>query len=157
MRRQKCSGRAPYDYALARCELFQMMSPMTGSHPSGSLQILVVENHADTLKYLRKYLEQLGHSVRAASTMKEALQALAEAPGDVLLSDIGLPDGDGWELLERAQLPATVYALAMSGFGMGSDQSRSKSAGYRHHLLKPFTPHDLDRYLKEAARENATR
>jgi len=125
--------------------------PFTGS--TSPLAILVVENHPDTLKYLRLYLEQLGHEVRCATTIKEALEKLTTAPSDVLISDIGLPDGDGWELIERAQSMAPVYAVAMSGFGMGSDQSRSKAAGYRHHLLKPFTPDQLDQYLQEAQRE----
>jgi CheY-like chemotaxis protein len=123
--------------------------------PYSPLAVLVVENHPDTLKYLRMYLEQLGHIVRTASTVKEALLRLSEDPGDVLISDIGLPDGDGWELIERAQLPGRVYAIAMSGFGMGRDHSRSKAAGYRHHLLKPFTPDELDPYLAEASEERA--
>jgi two-component system CheB/CheR fusion protein len=122
-----------------------------------ALEVLVVENHADTLQYLRKYLQRLGHTVRTADSMQEALAQLAEAPGDVVISDIGLPDGDGWELLERAHLPETVYALAMSGFGMRRDESRSKAAGFRHHLVKPFTPDDLDEYLAEASRERAVR
>ena len=82
---------------------------------------------------------------------------LSEGSVDVLLSDIGLPDGDGWELMERAHLPDSVYAIAMSGFGMGNDHSRSKEAGYRHHLLKPFTPDLLDGYLEEAMQERAVR
>lgn len=136
------------------------MLSMNGSFPQKSadaLTVLVVENHPDTLKYLRIYLEQLGHSVRTAQTMAEALEKLAEGDTDVMISDIGLPDGDGWELMRRARLPDTVYAIAMSGFGMGRDQSRSKEAGYRHHLLKPFTPDQLDQYLEEASGERARR
>lgn len=117
------------------------------------LRILVVENHADTLKYLRMYLETLGHEVRSAETVQEALNALAAAPCDVMISDIGLPDGDGWDLMRRAQLPSSVYAIAMSGFGMGPDRGRSAAAGYRRHMLKPFTPDQLDEYLEEAQRE----
>jgi len=73
------------------------------------LRIFVVENHADTVKYLRLYLEQLNHVVETARTMTEALAVLAKEKFDVLISDIGLPDGDGWELLRRAgaSRPAT--------------------------------------------------
>ena len=117
------------------------------------LAILIVENHADTLKYLRMYLETFGHAVRSAATMREALDDLAAASCDVLISDIGLPDGSGWDLIQKAHLPPSVYAIAMSGFGMGPDQSRSKAAGFRHHLLKPFTPDQLDEYLAEAQKE----
>ena len=132
---------------------------MTTSSSTGRLAplaIVVVENHADTLKYLRMYLEILGHAVRSAITMRQGLEQLASQPCDVLICDIGLPDGSGWELMTRAHLPASVYAIAMSGFGMGPDQSRSKAAGFRHHLLKPFTPDQLDPYLAEAQRERET-
>ncbi len=130
------------------------MSASPSVESAEPLAIFVVENHVDTLKYLRMYLEALGHSVRSARTMEDALQQLAaDPPVDVLISDIGLPDGDGWELMRQAHLPASVYAIAMSGFGMGPDQSRSKAVGFRHHLLKPFTPDQLDGYLAEAQRE----
>jgi CheY-like chemotaxis protein len=138
----------------ASCETVKM-SVLSSDPLTSPLKILVVENHADTMKYLRMYLESLGHSVRSARTMAEALEQLAAAPCEVLISDIGLPDGDGWELMKRAHLPSSVYAIAMSGFGMGPDQSRSTAAGYRHHLLKPFTPDQLDEYLVEAQQERA--
>ena len=123
--------------------------------PGRSLRVFVVENHADTLKYLSLYLEAMGHSVVSAKTMAEALEALPGAGCDVLISDIGLPDGDGWTLLQTVQLPRSIYAIAMSGFGMNADRVKSKDAGYRHHLLKPFVPTELDAALLEAAQEAA--
>ena len=117
------------------------------------LSILVVENHPDTSKYLCMYLQMMGYSVRAAFNLHEALQQLASETCDVLISDIGLPDGTGWQLMREAHLPGSVYAIAMSGYGMGLDASRSKDAGFRHHLLKPFTPDQLDQYLAEAQEE----
>ena len=121
--------------------------------PSHPLRIFVVENHADSLKYLVLYLEMLGHTVAGAKTMTEALGLLPKAPYDMLISDIGLPDGDGWELLRQVELPKSIYAIAMSGFGMNADRAKSKAAGYRHHLLKPFVPTELDVALAEATRE----
>ena len=118
-----------------------------------ALRILVVENHPDTLKYIGMYLEALGHEVESARTMRAALEMLPKADRDVLISDIGLPDGDGWELLRRARLSRPIYAVAMSGFGMGADRKRSEAAGYRHHLLKPFNPGELNVLLAEASRE----
>lgn len=118
-----------------------------------SLRIFVVENHPDTRKYLTMYLEDLGHTVNSAQSMQEALLLLREQALDVLISDIGLPDGDGWELLRQAGLPSGTYAIAMSGYGMNADHARSKAAGYRHHVLKPFGPDDLDSLLAEAAAE----
>ena len=120
------------------------------------LRIFVVENHADTLKYLTLYLEQMGHTVVPATSMNEALATLPSSGCDVLISDIGLPDGNGWELLERAHLERPIYAIAMSGFGMNADKTRSKAAGYREHLLKPLDPDALDALLEDAARESVT-
>jgi two-component system CheB/CheR fusion protein len=89
--------------------------------------------------------------------MKEALERLPAADCDVLISDIGLPDGDGWELMRRLQLPRPIYAVAISGFGMSSDCARSRSVGYRHHLVKPYGVERLPEILEEAARERRRR
>jgi CheY-like chemotaxis protein len=115
------------------------------------MRILLVENHADTLRWLTLYLEDLGHSVVAAKTLGEAFIALKWQRFDVLLSDIGLPDGTGWELMTRARLPRAPFAIAMSGFGMNADHRRSREAGYQHHLLKPFKTAELDKLLYEAS------
>ena len=119
------------------------------------LHIFLVENHPDTLRWLTIYLQQSGHTVATARSMEEALAALPAASYDVLISDIGLSDGDGWQLLEKlrettAQLPR--YAIAMSGYGMSSDRSRSKAAGYNQHILKPFKADELQDMLDEAGR-----
>jgi DNA-binding response OmpR family regulator len=118
-----------------------------------ALKVFLVEDHADTLATLRRFLERQGCEVQCAWGMEQALHDLPESGCDVLISDIGLPDGDGWELLRRANLATSVYAIAISGFGTLPDQMRSREAGYRHHLLKPFDPKDLAACLHEAARE----
>ena len=129
---------------------------MANTHTPGapcSLRIFVVENHPDTLTWLTRYLEVMGHVVTSATTMAGALTLLPLQEWDVLISDIGLPDGDGWELLRCAHRMYPIYAIAMSGFGMGTDHLKSREAGYRHHLLKPFVPERLDAALDEAALE----
>jgi two-component system CheB/CheR fusion protein len=117
------------------------------------MRIFVVENHPDTLKYLKMYLESIGHSVTTACTMQAALAASPTEHCDVLLSDLGLPDGDGWQLLKQAQFPQPVYAVAISGFAAESDLARSRAAGFRRHIVKPFGGEDLREALEEAARE----
>jgi CheY-like chemotaxis protein len=132
------------------------VSSMTKSGATVSslpLRIFLVENHKDTLLWLTRYLEVMGHAVLSARTRAEALERLPGAGCDVLISDIGLPDGDGWELLKTVPLSHPIYAIAMSGFGMSADRAKSKAAGYRHHILKPFDPSALDTILEEAARE----
>jgi|KBSSwiStaDraftv2_1062776.scaffolds.fasta_scaffold157509_4 CheY-like chemotaxis protein len=128
-------------------------SPRPGA--TRPLRIFIVENHEDTRFLLALLLEQLGHTVFTATTLAEALAAAPAARCDVLISDIGLPDGNGWELMARLGEERPPYAIAMSGFGQVSDRQRSLEAGYRHHLLKPVEPNRLEELLDEAARETA--
>jgi two-component system CheB/CheR fusion protein len=121
-----------------------------GSRP---LRIFIVENHDDTRFLLGLLLEQLGHAVFGVATKAEALAAIPEAHCDLLISDIGLPDGNGWELLMQLGEQRPPYAIAMSGFGQLTDRQRSLAAGYRHHLLKPVEPNQLENLIEEAERE----
>lgn len=118
-----------------------------------SLRIFVVENHADTREFLTFMLEELGHHVMAADTMAKALREVPLSNSDVLISDIGLPDGDGWTMLTKLNLPHPIFAVAMSGFGMTADRARSKAAGFRHHLVKPMGLEQLESILIDAAEE----
>jgi CheY-like chemotaxis protein len=120
------------------------------------LRIFVVENHRDTLVSFCMLLESLGHTVFSATTVEQALQAVPASNCDVFISDIGLADGNGWDLLERLHLPPHVYTIAMSGFGMDADRARSKAAGFRHHLVKPMGLEQLEHILEQAASEVRT-
>ena len=120
--------------------------------PKG-LRILIVENHPDTVKWLQLLLEDLGHTVSSAQTLSAARGALTNNHWDVLICDIGLPDGTGWELLENGAYRKPPYSIAMSGFGMNADSARSRTAGFRAHLLKPFKTAELEKLLAEAAAE----
>ncbi len=111
--------------------------------------ILVVEDHGDTRRLLRTALERRGHQVFTASSVAEATTLLQELPAEVLISDIGLPDGTGWDLLTGLRPGGPTYAIAISGFGSREDRSKSKAAGYHAHLVKPFKSADLDRLLNE--------
>src|SRR5271165_1704862 len=67
----------------------------------GALTIFLVENHEDTVRYLQLFLEQFGYKVSVAADMTTALREIPKSRCDVLISDIGLPDGDGWQLMEE--------------------------------------------------------
>jgi CheY-like chemotaxis protein len=123
---------------------------------SSPLKIFLVENHEDTLKYMQMYLETMGHEVSFARDMTSALALIGQQQVDLLISDIGLPDGDGWELLEQLSAQRPIYAVAMSGFGMRADRAKSRAVGYRHHLIKPFMPDELDPILAEALAQRST-
>lgn len=119
------------------------------------LRIFLVENHLATVRYLQLHLESEGHTVRHAGTVASALEAIPATPCDLLISDMGLPDGDGWTLLNtlRQNGSAPPFAVAISGYGTAADRKKSANAGFRHHLLKPFDPDELDEILHTIARE----
>lgn len=107
--------------------------------PSHGLRLLVVEDHPDTLGTLTRLLTRRGYIVRTASCIAESLEVAREYEFDVLISDIGLPDGRGTELLDQfcALHGSCPPAIAMSGFGMDEDVGRSQQAGFAEHLTKP--------------------
>jgi len=114
------------------------------------LRVFLVENHQDSVKYIRLYLEQLGHEVTTAEDMATALKLFPGSTCDVLISDIALPDGDGWELMERIKNTRPGLTISTSGYGSAEVQLRSRSVGYDYHLVKPFTPGDLVALLEKA-------
>src|SRR5215471_20369583 len=114
------------------------------------LRVFLVENHEDSVKYIRLYLEQLGHEVTTAPDMATALKLFPGSTCDVLISDIALPDGDGWQLMERIRSMRPAFSIAMSGYGSAEDLRRSRSAGFDHHLVKPFLPSELVALLQQA-------
>src|ERR1700759_302696 len=116
-----------------------------------SLRVFLVENHQDTVRYMQLYLQQLGYEVAVAADMAKALQEIPKSQCDVLISDIGLPDGDGWQLMELLGSNRPRFAIAMSGYGTGNDQRRSRDVGYNYNLVKPFTPEALQTLLREAS------
>jgi two-component system CheB/CheR fusion protein len=127
------------------------MSPH--QQPVRALRICVVENHSDTRHMLSVLLRQQGHELGLAESCAAA-RALFDAEAfDVLISDIGLPDGDGWQLLQdlahRQARP--LFAIAISGYGTSVDHSRSLASGYRYHLVKPVALASLIPLLHEAA------
>ncbi len=118
------------------------------------LKILVVEDNAEFRGGLLNFLKSLGCHVQAADSV-ECGRVLARAERfDVLLSDINLPDGDGWALLRELDSLGRrpPVAIAMSGFGSDRDIAESHSAGFEVHLVKPFPPEDLTVILDRAAK-----
>ncbi len=105
-------------------------------------RILLVDDHLDTARAMGKLLRQWGCDVQLADSVASALQAADAKPFDVLISDIGLPDGSGIDLMTQLGAKYPVKGIAVSGFGMDEDLRQSKSAGFREHLVKPI---DLDK------------
>lgn len=123
-----------------------------------SLRILLVEDHADTAAKLKRLLTNRGCRVTTAASVAEARAAMEEARADVLLSDIGLPDGQGLELMQpflNASNGRAVAGIALSGYGMPEDVQRSSAAGFKHHLTKPIDISRLEKTLAAVAEELA--
>ncbi|MCI0747686.1 MAG: response regulator, partial [Verrucomicrobia subdivision 3 bacterium] len=117
------------------------------------LKILVIENHEDTLEAMKIYLEMEGHSVETATTMQAALEAASRQRFDLVITDIGLPDGDGWELVRKLHERGPTRAVAMSGYGWKEDVEKSRAAGFEAHLLKPLKVAELEAVLRKFERE----
>jgi signal transduction histidine kinase/CheY-like chemotaxis protein len=109
-------------------------------------RVLLVDDHQDTRETLARLLTRAGYEVAAAGCTKAALQAAEERKFDLLLSDIGLPDGSGCDLMREMKRRYDLCGVAFSGFGMEDDVRRSLDAGFAAHLTKPV---DFKR-LKEA-------
>jgi CheY-like chemotaxis protein len=123
----------------------------TEPSPTRSLNILIVDDDTGALDVLETFLDKYRHRVRRATGVEEALEMLAESPCEVLIADIGMPDGSGWYLLGQAGPTLCPYAIAISGFSSPQDVADSAAAGFRRHFVKPFANHDLLAALEEAA------
>jgi len=109
------------------------------------MHVLVVEDHPETREVLHRTLMSLGHTVSVAGTVAAASRLASAESFDLIISDIGLPDGSGEELLIELHSRLSVPAIALSGFGMDEDIRRSKQAGFIEHLVKPI---DVDQLIK---------
>jgi hypothetical protein len=116
-----------------------------------SLRILVVEDHADTLRVLARLLDHFGHKISAADSTHSALQFLQSKTFDVILSDISLPDGSGYEVVSQAKQKQAVKAVALTGFDREEDIRRGKEAGFDFHLSKPVDFHELRSVLSQVS------
>lgn len=115
--------------------------------PDTQLQsVLVVEDSPDTLLLLNVLFEKRGCRVLAAESAAEALDIATRETPDIIISDIGMPDMNGYELLSSLRrLPgmANVPALAISGYAMDEDRARALAAGFTAHIAKPVDPDEL--------------
>jgi CheY-like chemotaxis protein len=112
------------------------------------VRVLLVEDDEDSRKLLGLMLKKQGAEVTSASSSAEALSAFAQVLPDVVLSDIGMADEDGYELMRKVRaLPAEggglTPAIALTGYATRKDRERALSAGYQLHLAKPVEPADL--------------
>ena len=109
------------------------------------LRILLVEDHGVTAQMIRMVLAEKGHRVEIAGDMAAALELVERHPFDLLLSDLGLPDGSGHDLIRELRARGYRFpAIALSGYGQEEDIRRSYQAGFGSHLTKPASREAID-------------
>ncbi|HVT88007.1 MAG TPA: ATP-binding protein [Tepidisphaeraceae bacterium] len=128
--------------AMAQNDESQITDKPVGRSPS-QLQILLVEDHEDTRVSLALILGRK-HAVREAESIGAALKAASEHRFDLVISDLGLPDGSGLELMRQLRQQYSLRGICLSGFGMEEDVSRSAAVGFDHHLTKPVDFNKLE-------------
>ncbi|MDB5220653.1 MAG: todS, partial [Myxococcaceae bacterium] len=105
------------------------------------------DDEPDARDFLTMILSDRGADPRGASTVREALEALGPFHPDVLVSDIGMPDEDGYDLIRRIRAGTGdmrgVPALAVTAYAGAEDRRRAIGAGYQMYLAKPFDPDEL--------------
>jgi PAS domain S-box-containing protein len=117
----------------------------------GAIHILLVEDHEPTRTTLARLLGRRAYAVTTAATVAEAREQAARRKFEVLITDIGLPDGNGFELMrEMRAADAGLRGLALTGYGMEEDVARSRAAGFASHLTKPVRVQMLDEALQAA-------
>lgn len=120
------------------------------------LRLLVVEDHGPTLAVLSRLLTRAGHSVRTAGTVAAARELASRECFDAVVSDLGLPDGSGVELMESLRDTYGLRGIAFTGYGMDEDLRRTRAAGFVTHLTKPVDFTLLRRALAQLAAETTS-
>jgi signal transduction histidine kinase/CheY-like chemotaxis protein len=115
-----------------------------------SLRVLVVEDHEPTRKLLARLLSRRNHVVTTAGGVAEARSLARESSFDLLMTDLGLPDGSGYELMEELGKEPGLKGIALTGYGAEDDTIRCRNAGFLGHLVKPLQISTLEAALKSA-------
>src|SRR5205085_10007 len=111
-------------------------------------RVLVVDDHVDTCTGMQMMLERRGYRVSVAHTADQAVEKAEQEAFDLVISDIGLPDRSGYELMQELSSAKNLRGIALSGFGMESDVTRARAAGFSEHLTKPINFDRLDEAIQ---------
>ncbi len=118
-----------------------------GARSTQPLRLLVVDDDESTLDILARLLRRDAHHVALAATVAEALAQANLEPFDLVISDLGLPDGTGLELMAQLRAAHGLRGIALSGYGTEADVARSRAAGFATHLVKPIQMPELRRVI----------
>ncbi|MGH7942173.1 MAG: PAS domain S-box protein [Limisphaerales bacterium] len=118
--------------------------------PTRDIRILLVEDHEPTRSSLTHLLSRRNYKVTPVGSLAEARSILGKIKFHLLISDIGLPDGNGCDLMEELRQESNLKGIALTGYGMEHDVNRSYAAGFTAHLTKPVRMESLDDALSMA-------
>ena len=111
----------------------------------------MVDDHDDTSRVMARLLQTHGHQVQTAPGVNTALAVAHREPIDLLISDIGLPDGTGLELMRQIQSIRPTKGIALSGYGSSDDVRQAKDAGFAAHVTKPVDFVKLQQLINQIA------
>jgi len=111
-------------------------------------RVLVVDDHADTCTGMKMMLERRGYHITVAYSADQAVEKTRQEDFDLLISDIGLPDRSGYELMRELRESKGLPGIALSGFGMENDVSKARAAGFSEHLTKPINFERLEEAIR---------
>ncbi|MCA1992579.1 MAG: GAF domain-containing protein, partial [Coleofasciculus sp. S288] len=145
-----------------KCESHRAERQNSNLHPLRGLQVLVVDDDADARALLATILEQSGAQVKAAASVAEALDLLSHSKADVLVSDIAMPDVDGYALIRQVRELEVKHgdytpAVALTAYAREADRASALQAGFQVHLPKPFDPEALVNVVAKLAESKVTR
>jgi CheY-like chemotaxis protein len=125
-------------------------SPSDALGNSSTARILFVEDHPDTARIMARVLRSSGYQITSAHSVAAALKAAAIQTFDLLISDIGLPDATGYDLMRELRRRYNMNGIALSGYGMEEDVRKSLDAGFIEHMVKPVNFTQLEAAIGRA-------
>jgi signal transduction histidine kinase/CheY-like chemotaxis protein len=111
-------------------------------------RLLVVDDHQDTCTGMKMMLERRGYDITVAHSADQALAKALSEDFDLIISDIGLPDRSGYELMRDIQTTRSLPGIALSGYGMEHDVTKARAAGFSEHLTKPINFERLEEAIQ---------
>jgi DNA-binding response OmpR family regulator len=111
-------------------------------------RVLLVDDHHDTCIGMKRMLERHGYKITLAHSAEQAVEKVRSEEFDLLISDIGLPDRSGYELMREVRLNKDLPGIALSGFGSEQDVNLAREAGFAEHLTKPINFERLEKTIQ---------
>jgi DNA-binding response OmpR family regulator len=115
----------------------------------------LVDDHVDTCMGMKLMLERRGYDISVAHSADQAVEKARQEDFDLLISDIGLPDRTGYELMSELRQSKGLAGIALSGFGTEADVNKAQDAGFAEHLTKPINFERLEEAIRRLLESNS--